>query len=191
MCGMHRTTVSPSSSSTRRSTPCVAGCDGPRLMSMCSPCSSGSSSSMGGASSVLTFPPWSDTSARRTGRPWASVEVVPRATSTVRFVVAIASLPRRLAALEAAAHVVRKVRERLGHRELLHGVARFRVGGEHLPELLGAAEAAAQREVLPQREPLAIPLPHQEAAQVGMPEEADAEHVEALALEPIRAPVDR
>src|SRR5439155_1281277 len=34
---MTRTTVSPSSSTTSRSTPCVAGCCGPRLISMCSP----------------------------------------------------------------------------------------------------------------------------------------------------------
>ena len=38
-----RTTVSPSSSSTSRRTPCVAGCCGPMLISMCSPSRSGSS----------------------------------------------------------------------------------------------------------------------------------------------------
>src|SRR3712207_8383832 len=39
--------VSPSSSSTRRSTPCVAGCCGPMLISMCSPARSGSSAGTG------------------------------------------------------------------------------------------------------------------------------------------------
>src|SRR6186997_2948326 len=32
MCGSTRSTTSPSSSSTRRSTPCAAGCCGPKLM---------------------------------------------------------------------------------------------------------------------------------------------------------------
>src|ERR1044071_7309525 len=32
MCGSTRVTTSPSSSSTRRSTPCAAGCCGPKLM---------------------------------------------------------------------------------------------------------------------------------------------------------------
>src|SRR5262245_6807906 len=32
MCGSTRSTISPSSSSTRRSTPCAAGCCGPKLM---------------------------------------------------------------------------------------------------------------------------------------------------------------
>ncbi len=32
MCGSQRSTISPSSSSTSRSTPCAAGCCGPKLM---------------------------------------------------------------------------------------------------------------------------------------------------------------
>src|ERR1043165_4107360 len=35
MCGSTRSTTSPSSSSTRRSTPCAAGCCGPKLMLNC------------------------------------------------------------------------------------------------------------------------------------------------------------
>ena len=54
-------------------------------------------------------------------------------------------------------------------RQLFQGVVRFGIGGERLPGLLRAAEVAAQREVLPQRIPLGVGLPHQDAAQVGMP----------------------
>jgi hypothetical protein len=61
MCGMQRITVSPSSSSTRRSTPCVAGCCGPMLMSMCSPamssCTSYASPSTGMMGACTSDPP--------------------------------------------------------------------------------------------------------------------------------------
>src|SRR5919199_6007118 len=42
MWGVHLSTVSPSSSSTRRSTPCVEGCCGPMLMVIVSPLVAGS-----------------------------------------------------------------------------------------------------------------------------------------------------
>ncbi len=61
----------------------------------------------------------------------------------------------------------------------------FGIGIERLPRLLGPAEVAAQREVLPQRITLGVGLPHQDAAQVGMPDEEHAEHVEDFALQPI------
>src|SRR5919107_1902143 len=95
-CGMHRTTVSPSSSSTRRSTPCVAGCCGPMLMSMCSPASSGSIA--GGASSATGEPLSSTMSGTRCGRPCASRPLVESSTSTVRRVVAMRLLFSRLLA---------------------------------------------------------------------------------------------
>src|SRR6476469_4086129 len=189
MCGMHRTTVSPSSSSTRRSTPCVAGCCGPMLISMCSPTRSGDSSAVG-SSIVSTLPPSSTTSGVRCGRPSGPMPVVETATSTVRRVVAMGAprlLARALARVQAVAHLERQVGECLGDRQLLHRVARLRVRGERLAQLLGAAESAAEREVLAQREALPVLLPHEQAAQVRMPLEANAEHVEALALEPVRA----
>src|SRR5918998_6549225 len=162
MCGMHRTTVSPSSSSTSRSTPCVAGCCGPMLMSMCSPSSSGSSA--GGASSASGAPLASDTiSGTRRGRPWASTPVVASSTSTVRFVVAMPLLPRLLAGAEPPPHVVGELLEGVGDRQLFHGVARLGIRRERLPQLLRPAEAAAQGEVLAQREALLVLLPHQEA----------------------------
>src|SRR5207237_3945322 len=188
MCGMQRTTVSPSSSSTRRSTPCVAGCCGPRLMSMCSPDRSGSSD--GGASRATGDPPSSTSNGTRCGRPAASRPVVDSSTSTVRFEVAIRRLlSRLLTRAQAASHVVRQVIERLRDRELLFRVPRLRVRGQRLPQLLGTTEPSAQRKILAQWKPLPVLLPHQQASQVRMPNEANAEHVEALALEPIGAAI--
>ena len=69
-------------------------------------------------------------------------------------------------------------------------VVRFGILRERLAELLGAAEPAAQRKVLPQRIAFLVLLPHQDAAQVGMADERDAEHVVALALQPVGALVD-
>src|SRR3954462_12795121 len=184
MCGMQRTTVSPSSSSTRRSTPCVAGCWGPMLMSICSPASSGSAA--GGASSATGDPPSSTTSGTRRGRPCASRPLVDSSTSTVRRVVAMRVLfSRLLAGVQPPAHVVREVLELLRDRELLLGVPRFRIRRQRLPQLLGAAEAAAQRKVLPQGIAFLVLLPHQQSAQIGVAREANAEHVVALALHPI------
>src|SRR5574338_845115 len=184
---MHRTTVSPSSSSTRRSTPCVAGCCGPMLISMCSPSSSGSTA--GAAVMGTMFPCSSVASGTRRGRPCASSPVVESSTSTVRFTVAML-FPRRLAGAEARPHVGGQVLERLGDGDLFHAVLRLRVLREDLPQLLGAAEPATQREILAERVPLLVLLPHQDAPQVRMADEADAEHVVALALHPVGAPVD-
>src|SRR5919197_2407228 len=184
MCGMHRTTVSPSSSSTSRSTPCVAGCCGPRLMSMCSPARSGSMD--GGASTATEDPVSSRTSGTRCGRPCASRPVVESSTSTVRFVVAMPALfPRLLAGAKPTPHVLRQILERLGDRQLLLGVARFRIGGECLAELFRATESPAQRKVLAQRIPFPVLLPHENASASRMAGEADAEHVEAFPLEPV------
>src|SRR5450432_1269718 len=184
MCGMHRTKVSPSSSSTRRSTPCVAGCCGPRLMSMCSPWSSGAAPIAGG-SSVVTAPFSVTVIGVRTARPSESTPAVPSATSTVLVVVAML-LTRPFAAGQATTHVFGEILERLRHRELLHRVATFRRDAQRLAQLLGTAEATAQREILSQGIALPIRLPHQNPPQIRVPLEGDAEHVEALALEPIR-----
>src|SRR5687768_2822374 len=178
MCGMHRTTVSPSSSSTRRSTPCVAGCCGPMLMSMWSPSRAGSIGS--GGSIVRTFPSSVAERGRRVGRPWASRPVVESATSTVRRS-AILFSDLFVADGEALPHLVRQILERGRDRQLFHRVARLRIGGERLTQLLRAAEAAAQREVLPQREPFPVRLPHEQAPEVRVSDELYAEHVEALA----------
>src|SRR5205814_1928010 len=102
-----------------------------------------------------------------------------------------ALLSRLLAGGEPLAHRVGQVFVRLRDAQLFHRIARFRIGGERLAQLLRAAEASTEREVLSEREALTVLLPHQDAPQVGMALEADAEHVEALALDPIRALVDR
>src|SRR5690348_4580130 len=189
MCGMHRTTVSPSSSSTRRSTPCVAGCWGPRLMSMCSPARSGSSD--GGASRATGEPLSSTTSGTRCGRPCASIPVVDSSTSTVRFVLAMALLfSRLLARAQPATHIVRQILERLRDRELLLRVARFRIGRERLPQLFRTTESSAQRKVFSQWIPFLVLLPHQEPPQIGMTGKPDPEHVVAFPLHPIGGAID-
>src|SRR6185437_12462189 len=100
-------------------------------------------------------------SGARRGRPCSSSPEVPSATSTVRVMAML--LPRPFAAGDPANHVIGEILERIGDRELFHGVARFRIGGERLAQLFRPAEAATQREVLPQRIPLVILLPHQDA----------------------------
>src|SRR5689334_22345172 len=188
MCGTQRTTVSPSSSSTRRSTPCVAGCCGPMLISMCSPSSSGSAA--GGALRGTRFPASSVASGTRCGRPCASRPVVESSTSTVRVFVAML-LSHLLAGAQPLTLLERELIERLQHRQLFHRVLGLGVERQDLPQLLGAAEPSAEREVLSQREPLLVLLPHQDAAEIRMAVEPDAEHVVALALHPIRTLVDR
>src|SRR5947207_999033 len=188
MCGMHRTTVSPSSSSTRRSTPCVAGCCGPRLMSICSPSRAGSSDV--GASIATADPPPSTINGTRCGRPSASRPVVDSSPSIVRRVVAMPSLfSRRLARAQPPSHVVRQILEGLGDRELLLRVARLRICRERLTQLLRATEPPTKRKILSQRISFLVLLPHQQPPQIRMPGEANAEHVEAFPLEPIRAPI--
>ena len=144
MCGMQRTTVSPSSSSTRRSTPCVAGCCGPMLISMCSPSSSGSSA--GGASIGTTI---ARLVRRRAGRA-AAVPARRARSSRARLRPCVSSSPsllsHLLAAAQGAAACPRQVLERIGDRQLFHRVPRLGIRRERLTQLLGAAEAAAQRE---------------------------------------------
>src|ERR1039458_3675484 len=180
---MHRTTVSPSSSSTRRRTPCVAGCCGPMLMSMCSASSSGSIAGIGSTATAESPPA---TRGTRCGRPWASMPVVESSTSSVRLVL----LTGLLTARDPGAHVQRELFECVGDGQLLHRVARFRVRGERLPELFRAAETAAEGGGLSQRISFLELLPHEDPPEVGMPGETDAEHVVAFALEPVRALVD-
>src|SRR2546423_12242910 len=165
MCGMHRTTVSPSSSNTSRSTPCVAGCCGPMLMSMCSPSSSGSRVAV--APIGTTLPYSSVASGTRCGRPCASSPEVESATSTVRLVVAML-LSHLLAGAKATLHLRGQILERLGDRELFHRVAGLRVRGERLTQLLRAREPAAERKILSQREAFLVLLPHQQPAQIRM-----------------------
>src|SRR5207247_9441195 len=76
-------------------------------------------------------------------------------------------------------------------RTSLTPVLRPGVGGERLAHLLRAAEPAAQREVFAQRVAFGVRLPHQDAPQVGMAAERDAEHVVDLALQPVGAPPQR
>src|SRR5882762_462512 len=174
---MQRTTVSPSSSTTSRNTPWVAGCCGPMLMSMCSSASPGSAAAVKGT---------------RVARPWASMPGVASSSSTVRLLTARCSLGRfrndaPLTAAEPVTHVVRQVARGLDDRQLFQRVIRFRIDVERLPYLLGAGETAAQREALPQRVALGVGLPHQDASQVGVATERDAEHVEDFPFQPVRA----
>src|SRR5687768_10176053 len=116
------------------------------LISMCSPPSSGSS--IGGSSTAIADPLASVTNGVRTARPRSSSPVVARATSTVRFVVAML-FPGAFARFQSLPHLVREILERIGDRQLLHRVPRFRIGRQCLTKLLRAREAAAQGEVLP------------------------------------------
>src|SRR3954452_19519747 len=145
MCGTQRTTVSPSSSSTSRSTPCVAGCCGPMLISMCSPSSSGSPA--GAAVSGTRFPASSVARGTRCGRPCASRPVVESSTSTVRVFVAML-LSHLLAGAQPLPLLERELIEGVQHRQLFHRVLGLGVQREDLAELLGAAESPAEREVL-------------------------------------------
>src|SRR2546427_811678 len=79
---MQRTTTSPSSSTTRRSTPWVAGCCGPMLSSMCS---LPGSTATWPATSPPPVPP--TVSGTRTGRPRASSPGVASSSSTVRLLI--------------------------------------------------------------------------------------------------------
>src|SRR3982750_4001655 len=101
----------------------------------------------------------------RTGRPSESTPAVPSATSTVRVVVAML-FSRPFPAGEAPAHVFGEILERLCNRQLFHRVAPLCRDAQRLAQLLGATEAAAQREILAQREPFAIRLPHEDAPKV-------------------------
>src|SRR3954469_13205136 len=128
-------------------------------------------------------------SGTRRGRPCESRPLVESSTSTVRFVVAML-LSHRFAGAQAPAHVVRQILERLSDRQLVFRVPRLGVGGECLTKLLGTTEAAARGEVFAQRIALLVLLPHEEPPEVGVADERDAEHVQKLPLEPIRALVD-
>src|SRR5207253_279968 len=55
----------------------------------------------------------------------------------------------------------------------------------------GWPRASAQREILAQRVALGIRLPHEDAAQVGVAAEGDAEHVVHLTFEPVGAAPQR
>src|SRR4029079_2009194 len=97
----------------------------------------------------------------------------------------------RLAAAEALPHVRRQVLERVSDRKFFHRIPRLGIGRESLPQLLRATESTTQRKIFSQRIAFAILLPHEDPSQIGMPDEANPEHVEALALEPIRGFIDR
>src|ERR1043165_9559938 len=174
---MQRMTVSPSSSTTRRSTPWVAGCCGPRLTSMCSSPRPGLSGSPAAVSGT------------RVGLPWASTPGVASSSSRVRLLTIGARVgdDAALAALQPVAHVLGQVAAGIRDRQLLERVVRLGVGIQRLPHLLGAREAAAQREAFAERIPFGVGLPHQNAAQIGMSFGCPPEHAEHFALEPIGA----
>src|SRR5258706_12803625 len=92
-----------------------------------------------------------------------------------------------LTALQPVAHVVGQITGGLRDRQLVQGVVGLGIDVERLPHLLGAGEAAPEREAFPQRIAFRVGLPHQNAPQIGVPAEADAEHVKDLSLEPVGA----
>src|SRR5579884_1609737 len=177
MWGMTRTTVSPSSSTTSRSTPCVAGCCGPMLSNMCSPPRSGSAPGGGGAATP---------SGTRTTSPRAPTPGVASSNSTVRVLMPrpARGRARRGAAAPACRPAARRTPRRWTALPWSNAPPDC---GEGLPHLLGPAEPAGQREVFAERMALRVGLPHEDPPQVGMAAEPDAEHVEDLALEPVGA----
>src|SRR5512146_3226282 len=136
MCGSARSMTSPSSSSTRRSTPCAAGCCGPKFR----------------------------------------VKLRISATSGSGGCV----FQRTLVAVVLADHA-RDQRARLDAHRLIHDAALRRVV-LHL-------DVADEREVLAERMADEAVV-RQQAAQVRMILEQDAEHVERFALVPVRGRPD-
>src|SRR5687768_5655932 len=126
----------------------------------------------------------------RCGLPCASRPVVDSSTSIVRLPEAIL-LARPLAGAKALPHVLGQILERVGDGQLFHRVAGLGILREGLSKLLSAAETATQREILAERKAFLVLLPHQDAAKIRMSDEADAEHVEALPLEPVSSFPDR
>src|SRR5215213_8632107 len=153
MCGMQRTTVSPSSSSTSRSTPCVAGCWGPMLMSMCSPwtssCTSYASPSTGTMGACTSAPPGDISGLRVT--LYISLRSAISAPSAHA-----AELPLLASGLPPVERVGHRLPQHVRDLELHGRVVVFGLERQGAPGLLGAGEAAAQREVLPQRVPLGV-----------------------------------
>src|SRR4051794_17190512 len=160
MTGLVRSTVSPSSSSMRRSTPWVDGCWGPMLMIMVS--SSETSMSMSPASTVAPSgrrrTPSSNASSRgsltsrRCCSSWSVSDVSCSRCGSLYTCVMTGSSPRSRRFLE------------------LHG---------HPPDRVVLAEGVA----LPV-------LRHQDAREIRMAGEDDAEHVVGLALEGVGAGPD-
>ena len=64
---------------------------------------------------------------------------------------------------------------------------RFGIRIQRLADLLRPRETAAEREALTEGIPFGVGLPHQDAAQIGVASERDAEHVEHFPLEPVGA----
>src|SRR4051812_18387455 len=161
MIGLLRTTVSPRSSIMMRSTPWVLGCCGPMLMIIDS-----SSETSTGCSSATSA------SARRSTAPFSISRAMASLTSAL-------ARPWRPSAVRAGSSVrcgcsvvvmVALVSPRRGALEL-HGDATRVV-------------VLAQRVAYPV-------LRHQDAGEVGVAVEGDAEHVEGLALHGVGAGVHR
>src|SRR5512139_3919217 len=132
MCGSAFCTTSPSISSTRRSTPCAAGCCGPKFM------------------------------------------VYLRMSAMAR-ILPLAVLQGRLVAVVLADHP-RHERARLDRHRLVHDAA--------LRLVVAHFDVADQREVLAERVPDEAVI-GEDAAQVRVAAEQNAEQVERLALEPV------
>src|SRR5947209_884645 len=124
---------------------------------MCSPPRSGSSSAPAAASAPK---------GTRIGFPRASSPGVARSISRTRF--SAMSVGFRignhaaLATLQPLADVGRQLLVCLGDGQLLDGVVRLGVRVQRLAYLLGAGEAAPQREVLPEGIAFRVGLPHED-----------------------------
>ena len=156
MSGRHSRTTSPSSSSTRRSTPCVLGCCGPMFSSMVSSSSCTTSMASLPGSTPSMRRPRSNASdcSSRVGRPGP-----PGGGRT-----AISACPR---------HVARPLR-----------------GGQRPLEVVREGDRLAEAHVVLAQRVAHPVLGKEDAVQVVVAGELDAEEVEGLALVPVHARED-
>ena len=160
MIGLARSTVSPSSSIMIRRTPWVDGCWGPMLMIMVS--SSPTSMSMSPVSRVVA----------PSGRRRAAPSSMRRSAACVPSRESISWVPSEVSATRRVSSSVELIVASTGSRGFLEL-------HRHPPD----------RVVLSQRMTLPV-LGHQDPREIGMAGEADAEHVEGLALGGLDAGVE-
>ena len=160
-----RGSISPSSSTTARVTPCIAGCDGPRFTTIRFDGSGASSSlSTARARGVLL-------AARAAARP------APKLPG-------VASRVQPCQPLAVGRHVSLAPEPSRGASRASRARARGRCRGPRAPATSGCRPL--QRVVLAQRVADELVV-HEQPAHVGVAGEADAVHVEAVPLEPVGA----
>src|SRR5581483_8525407 len=174
MSGVALVMISPSSSSTMRKTPCVAGCEGPMLSTMRSSCISGRSCAACAtrAAESLISMSWT-----------VAMELFlfdrPRPLGmTVRFLDFFAPFQSRhrldgIGFRDADARFARHGGVAAGDGDERSAFHRRRARERHARQL---RRLAGQREILAQRE-MRITFPHEDAARVRMPAKMDPHHV--------------